>query len=68
MGDAVGDKLKVLEIDSCPRITEFGLAHVVKFPALKELKLQNLKSVHGKEKVHEKLKRALPNTNINFNV
>ncbi|CAI5452181.1 unnamed protein product [Caenorhabditis angaria] len=66
IGKYAGDKLKVLEINECPRITEFGLEHLLKFEKLDRLILKNLKSVHGKEKIAQKLKDALKNTEIIF--
>ncbi|PAV80077.1 hypothetical protein WR25_25898 [Diploscapter pachys] len=64
MADHVGDRLQFLEIDSCPRITEFGIKHLHRCKALKSLLLANLKSVHGKDKVLGELEQALPNTKI----
>ncbi|EGT58444.1 hypothetical protein CAEBREN_06652 [Caenorhabditis brenneri] len=66
MGQHVGNHLKTLHLEECRRITEFGLEHLKKFTALEELILRNLKSVHGKEKVEQKLREALPKTNIHF--
>lgn len=68
MGNHVGGHLKTLHIEECRRITEFGLEHLTKFSALDKLVLRNLKSVHGKEKVQEKLRGALPKTDIQFEV
>ena len=66
MAKEVGNQLKTLEIDSCPRITEFGLAHLKGCRALRSLSLQNLKHVHGKEKALQELRSALPDANIKF--
>ncbi|KHJ85902.1 hypothetical protein OESDEN_14361 [Oesophagostomum dentatum] len=66
MAKAVGSHLGYLEIDSCRRVTEFGLAHLEKCSALKSLLLSNLKHVHGHDKVLQRLKKALPNTEIHF--
>lgn len=66
MAQHVGGHLKSLRIEECPRITEFGLEHLNKFSALDTLVLRNLKSVHGKEKVEEKLRGALKQTDIKF--
>ncbi|CAJ0590523.1 unnamed protein product [Cylicocyclus nassatus] len=66
MADAVGAHLSRLEIDSCRRITEFGLIHLEKCRALKSLRLAHLKHVHGHDKVLQRLTRALPNTEISF--
>uniref|UniRef100_A0A8R1DGG5 ATP synthase subunit s, mitochondrial n=1 Tax=Caenorhabditis japonica TaxID=281687 RepID=A0A8R1DGG5_CAEJA len=68
MGQHVGDCLKTLHLESCPRITEFGLEHLNKFSALETLILRQLKSVHGKEKVEQKLRKALPKTDIQINL
>ncbi|KAF1750760.1 hypothetical protein GCK72_017311 [Caenorhabditis remanei] len=62
MGQHVGGHLKNLHIEECRRITEFGLEHLKAFTALDKLTLRNLKGVHGKEKVEEKLRGALPKT------
>ncbi|VDK51596.1 unnamed protein product [Cylicostephanus goldi] len=66
MADAVGGHLSRLEIDSCRRITEFGLIHLERCRALKSLRLAHLKHVHGHDKVLQRLTRALPNTEISF--
>ncbi|CAI2353211.1 unnamed protein product [Caenorhabditis sp. 36 PRJEB53466] len=68
MGQHVGGHLKTLHIEECPRITEFGLEHLKKFSALETLILRNLKSVHGKEKVEQKLRGALPKTDIQLHL
>ncbi|KAJ1368680.1 hypothetical protein KIN20_029928 [Parelaphostrongylus tenuis] len=67
MGKAVGKHLNTLEIDGCRRISEFGLAHLELCSGLKLLILRNLKSVYRPEKVLEKLKVALPKTEIQHN-
>ncbi|KIH62383.1 hypothetical protein ANCDUO_07333 [Ancylostoma duodenale] len=66
MAKAVGSHLGYLEIDGCRRITEFGLAHLEMCSGLKSLLLCNLKRVHGHDKVLQRLRNALPNTDINF--
>ncbi|KJH45175.1 hypothetical protein DICVIV_08789 [Dictyocaulus viviparus] len=66
MGKAVGQHLKFLEIDECRKITEFGLKHLELCSGLKLLILRNMKRVHSPEKVLERLKHALPNTEIHF--
>ncbi|VDL70066.1 unnamed protein product [Nippostrongylus brasiliensis] len=66
MAKAVGNRLEYLEIEECRRITEFGLVHLETCTALKSLLLCRLKAVHGREKVLQKLKAALPGTEIHF--
>uniref|UniRef100_A0A0K0DDH1 ATP synthase subunit s, mitochondrial n=1 Tax=Angiostrongylus cantonensis TaxID=6313 RepID=A0A0K0DDH1_ANGCA len=66
MGKAVGPYLDTLEIDGCRRITEFGLAHLGLCSGLKLLSLRNLKSVYRPEKVLQKLRVALPKTEIQY--
>lgn len=66
MADEVGDRLGYLEIDSCSRITEYGLEHLKNCKALKTLLLKDLKHVHGKEKILKELHAALPKAEIDF--
>uniref|UniRef100_A0A9J2QAA2 Mitochondrial ATP synthase regulatory component factor B n=1 Tax=Ascaris lumbricoides TaxID=6252 RepID=A0A9J2QAA2_ASCLU len=66
MGDAVGKTLLFLQIESCPRITEFGLENLVKFSGLRSLILHDLKRVHGKENVLKMLRKALPHCDVRY--
>uniref|UniRef100_A0A7E4VWJ9 ATP synthase subunit s, mitochondrial n=1 Tax=Panagrellus redivivus TaxID=6233 RepID=A0A7E4VWJ9_PANRE len=66
IGDNVGDRLKLLTLESCPRITEYGLAHLHKFTALESLILKDLKSVYKPEEAIAKLKKNLPYCKIEF--
>ncbi|CAB3397423.1 unnamed protein product [Caenorhabditis bovis] len=70
IGQHVGDRLKVLQISDCRRITEFGLEHLKYFSALDRLILTNLKGVHGKSKMAEKLQKmpALQNTKLEIDI
>uniref|UniRef100_A0A0K0FVR7 ATP synthase subunit s, mitochondrial n=1 Tax=Strongyloides venezuelensis TaxID=75913 RepID=A0A0K0FVR7_STRVS len=64
MGLYVGDVLKKLELSDCPKITEYGLVHLSKFVALKELKLIKLNNVYHIEKVLNELEKSLPDCKI----
>ncbi|VDK20947.1 unnamed protein product [Anisakis simplex] len=66
MGDAVGTILKSLHIESCKRITEFGLENLVKFSGLKSLTLQDLKRVHDANGVLRMLTKSLPHCDIRY--
>jgi len=64
MGNYVGDRLSTLTIESCPRITEYGLEHLKKFNALNSLILKDLKNVHRPKETVESIRRALPKCEI----
>jgi H+-transporting ATP synthase F0 complex subunit s len=66
MGDAIGHRLPFLEIESCPRITEYGLKHLEKFTGLKSLVLNDLRRAHGRDKTLASLEKALPNCDIKY--
>ncbi|KAE9547970.1 hypothetical protein FO519_008822 [Halicephalobus sp. NKZ332] len=66
MGNYVGNKVACLTVESCPRITEYGLAHLEKFKALECLTLKDLKRVHKAEDTIEKLKKSLPKCEISY--
>ncbi|VDM37805.1 unnamed protein product [Toxocara canis] len=66
MGDAVGKTLLFLQIESCPRITEYGLDNLVKFSGLRSLILHDLKRVHGKKEVLKMLRKALPHCDVRY--
>ncbi|CAJ0577063.1 unnamed protein product, partial [Mesorhabditis spiculigera] len=66
MSDAVGSKLKYLEIDSCPRVTEDGLDHLKNCTGLKSLLIHNLPRVYGKPKIYQELRQALPKCEIHY--
>uniref|UniRef100_A0AC34QMU2 Protein arginine N-methyltransferase 1 n=1 Tax=Panagrolaimus sp. JU765 TaxID=591449 RepID=A0AC34QMU2_9BILA len=60
MANHVGNQLVCLTVESCPRITEYGLAHLERFSALEHLLLKDLKRVYKPEVAVQKLKKALP--------
>ncbi|MFH4980290.1 hypothetical protein AB6A40_006999 [Gnathostoma spinigerum] len=66
MCDAVAKSLKYLQIESCPRITEFGLEHLTKLTNLESLILHDLHRVHGQDDVRKLLNSALPKCNIQY--
>ncbi|KAH7693195.1 Protein C05C8.1 a [Aphelenchoides avenae] len=64
MGNLVGSRLSALQIESCPKITEFGLRHLHKFSALQSLILHDLRHVYNPDKEVEALRKALPKCEI----
>uniref|UniRef100_A0AC35F1T6 Mitochondrial ATP synthase regulatory component factor B n=1 Tax=Panagrolaimus sp. PS1159 TaxID=55785 RepID=A0AC35F1T6_9BILA len=66
MGRYVGDKLSYLTVESCPRITEYGLEHLKKFTALESLILKDLKNVHRPKETIDSIRRSLPKCDIHY--
>ncbi|CAI4229780.1 unnamed protein product [Auanema sp. JU1783] len=66
MGEHVGGHLKSLELGSCRRISEFGLAHLKLFKKLEVLKLYDLTGVYKISRSLDQLHEALPNTDIKY--
>ncbi|KAI6221780.1 ATP synthase subunit s, mitochondrial [Aphelenchoides fujianensis] len=66
VGEHVGRSLPELHLESCRRITEFGLKHVEKFSGLKRLVIRDLPHVYKPERSREALKKALPNCDVQF--
>ena len=84
MGRHIGNSLKHLHIEACPRITEFGLKHLevfrfvlfnnlilfgfISFSALNTLVLRDLPRVYKSERTIAALKEALPSCDIDHNL
>uniref|UniRef100_A0A914EPM5 Mitochondrial ATP synthase regulatory component factor B n=1 Tax=Acrobeloides nanus TaxID=290746 RepID=A0A914EPM5_9BILA len=63
MGDAVGEHVKNLRIESCPKISEKGIRYLTKFSALKTLTLLDLE-LKNKDQLLQELEQALPSCDI----
>ncbi|KAI6237100.1 ATP synthase subunit s, mitochondrial [Aphelenchoides besseyi] len=66
MGKQVGSRLPHLELEKCPRISEYGLKHLETFSGLKTLKLKNLPNVYKPQRSIDSLKKALPNCEVHY--
>ncbi|CAD5231710.1 unnamed protein product [Bursaphelenchus xylophilus] len=66
MGKEVGGYLPFLQLERCPRITEYGIKHLEQYRGLKKLIIKDLKNVHKPDRSLDSLKNSLPNCDITF--